>query len=309
MGEGNLVTDKKRILIVEDNVATITVLREALLTESYIVETAVSASQALGLISNFQPHLVITDNDMDEMSGLEMLKLLRAQQNYVTVIFVSGRTDSPFVSEALRAGADDYIRKPFRIDEFLARVAVALRVNDVHKDLLAANQRLKEMVEHDELTGLFNMRSMYDRIDIEIKRAQRFGRKVACVMLDMDRFKAVNDQHDHLFGSFVLREVGQLIKKNMREVDFAARYGGDEFLIVLTETSLDGAKNFSERMRRAVESHEFVLNADCIRLTCSLGYALGGAGDGRDARNMVREADHALYKAKNTGRNRALSEG
>src|SRR5690606_6990560 len=113
----------------------------------------------------------------------------------------------------------------------------ALRTNEVYRELLEANSKLQEMVDHDHLTGLFNMRSMYDKIEIEIKRATRHQRQIACVMMDMDHFKSVNDNHDHLFGSFVLKTVGQLIKNSMREVDFAARYGGDEFLIVLTETT------------------------------------------------------------------------
>src|SRR5690606_15024076 len=124
----------KRILIVEDEVAILTMLEEALRQEGYDVRGTLSAKEALDLIKTFQPHLVLTDNDMPEISGLEMLKELRAQQNYVTVIFISGRTDTQFVVDALKAGADDYIRKPFRISELLARIEVALRVNEVHRD-------------------------------------------------------------------------------------------------------------------------------------------------------------------------------
>ena len=237
-----------------------------------------------------------------------MLKELRRLKNYVTVIFISGRTDSQFVVDALRAGADDYIRKPFRMNELVARVESALRSNDVHRELLEANLKLQDMVDHDDLTGLFNMRSMYDKIDVEIKRATRFGRHVACLMMDMDKFKSVNDNHDHLFGSFVLKEVGQIISKCLRDVDFAARYGGDEFLIVLTETSKEGARIFAERLRSAVEAYDFRHDKDHIRLTCSLGYAVGGTGQMSDARELVREADRALYKSKELGRNQAYGQ-
>ncbi len=297
-------TEKKRILVVEDDIAIITILAEALTQENHEVKTTQSAHEALELVKTFRPHLVITDNDMPDMSGIEMLRHFRSQQNYVTVIFISGRTDSQFVAEALRAGADDYIRKPFRMNELFARIEVAMRVNEVHSDLLDANLRLQEMIDHDDLTGLYNMRSMYDKIDVEIKRAKRFGRHVACVMLDMDKFKSVNDQHDHLFGSFVLKEVGEIIKNSMRDVDFAARYGGDEFLIVLTETTLEGVRIFSERVRKSIEGQNFELNKDKIRLTCSLGFSVGGTDDNRTARDLVREADHALYRAKHGGRNR-----
>ena len=112
----------RRLLVVDDDENTLTVVREALVQEGYSVETATSAKEGLELIKRTRPHLVITDHDMPELNGLEMLKQLRQEQNYVTVIFMSGRTDSQLVSQAIRAGADDYIRKPFRFDEFLARM-------------------------------------------------------------------------------------------------------------------------------------------------------------------------------------------
>lgn len=297
----------KKVLVVEDDGAILSILEEALVQEKYIVKTSTSAVEAMELVKSFQPHIVLTDNDMPEKTGIEMLRELRQLQNYVTVIFISGRTDSQFVVEALKSGADDYIRKPFRMNELLARVEAALRANDVHRELLEANSRLHDMVDHDDLTGLFNMRSMYDKIDVEIKRAKRFGRYVSCVMMDMDKFKSVNDEHDHLFGSFVLKEVGAIIKQCLREVDFAARYGGDEFLIVLTETSKEGARIFTERLRKAIQDRDFRLNKDSIRLTCSMGFAVGGSDDDRDARSLVRAADRALYKAKEEGRNRVMS--
>lgn len=296
----------KKILIVEDDNSILEILSESLGKEGYEIKKVVSASEALEAAKSFQPHLVLTDNDMPEMSGLDMLRQLRRQKNYVTVIFVSGRTDANFVVEALRAGADDYVRKPFRINELIARIEAALRTNEVHRELLEANLKLQNMVDQDHLTGLFNMRSMYEKIEVEIKRARRFNRHIACVMMDMDHFKSVNDNHDHLFGSFVLKTVGQLIKSNIREVDFAARYGGDEFLVVLTETSPEGAAIFCERIRKAIAAKPITDGKDSIALTVSLGYAIGGADSEDDARTLVRKADQALYKAKELGRNQAV---
>ncbi len=294
----------RRLLVVDDDENTLTVVREALVQEGYSVETATSAKEGLELIKRIRPHLVISDHDMPELNGLEMLKKLRQEQNYVTLIFMSGRSDSQLVSLALKTGADDFIRKPFRFDEFLARVEAALRNNDIHKELREANEKLQEMVERDYLTGLFNMRSMYERIDFELKRAKRFKRNMSAVMLDMDHFKSVNDTNDHLFGSFVLKEVGEIIRNTIREVDFAARYGGDEFLIVLTETNENGTRIFCERLQMNIKAHTFDDGKNKIRLTVSIGYATITGQTELDARQLVREADHALYRAKTAGRDR-----
>ena len=297
---------EKKILVVEDDLSVLEIVSQTLQAENYQVKKATSADEAIEKLKSYRPHLVLTDNDMPGLSGLEMLKRLRQEQNYVTLIFLSARTDSQFVTDALKSGADDYIRKPFRLNELSARVEVALRNNELHAELMQANLKLQDLIDHDDLTGLYNMRSMYQKIDLEIKRAKRAKRYLACVMLDMDKFKTVNDQHDHLFGSFVLKSTGDIIKKTIRDTDFAARYGGDEFLIVLTETEREGVAGFCDRLRLAVEKHTYVQGDDSIQLTISLGFALGGHDINFNARELVRAADHNLYKAKESGRNRAF---
>jgi two-component system cell cycle response regulator len=123
-------------------------------------------------------------------------------------------------------------------------------------------------------------------------------------MMDMDHFKSVNDTNDHLFGSFVLKTTGGLIKQTMREIDFAARYGGDEFLVVLTETNENGTRIFCERLREKILKHTFDDGKNQMKLTASMGFALSEANPSIDARALVRQADHALYRAKELGRNR-----
>ena len=295
--------ERKKVLIVEDDESLLDLIKQAVETEGYITETVNNAQDAMERIKTFQPHLVLTDNDMPEVTGIQMLKELRKQQNYVTVIFLSGRTDTNFVVEALKAGADDYIRKPFRFNELTARMESSLRNNDLHRELLEANQKLSDLVDHDYLTGLYNMRSMYNKIDYELKRAKRTGGQVTCIMMDMDHFKSVNDGHDHLFGSFVIKETGALVEKAIREVDFAARYGGDEYLIVLTDSTKEGASIVAERLRKAIEEHLFKEGEDEIKQTVSLGVALSSPDEEIDSRTLVRRADEALYAAKDKGRN------
>jgi diguanylate cyclase (GGDEF)-like protein len=195
--------------------------------------------------------------------------------------------------------------KPFEILELLARVRSQLRIKDLHDSLKRANDRLKELVDIDDLTGLFNMRSLYKRLDFELDRARRYDRSVCAIMMDLDDFKRVNDRHDHLFGSHVLMTVGHMIRDNIRKVDFAARYGGDEFLIVLTEITLEGARTFADRLRERIANTTFANDNHSMRLTASLGLALTNPNRHEtDARALVRYADRALYAAKDNGRNR-----
>lgn len=295
----------RKILLVDDDLETLKIVKKALEYEGYQVQTTDSGSKAIPTMNSFRPDLVLLDVSMPGLDGIETLKHLRTQDEYVSCIFVSGKSAAEDVILGLDTGADDYVRKPFDVLELLARVRSQLRIKDLNDRLHIANGKLKELIDIDDLTGLFNMRSLYKKLDFELERAQRYGRQVCVLMMDMDHFKTVNDNHDHLFGSYVLSEVGRIIRENVRKVDFAARYGGDEFLIVLTEIELLGAKAFSERLRKKVESTLFENDADAINLTSSLGFAIAAPQNVTiDARSLVRAADKELYRAKESGRNR-----
>ena len=220
---------------------------------------------------------------------------------------MSRRINTDVVVEVFRSGVDDFIGKPFQCQEFLVRIESTLRNNDLHRNLMGANRELKKLVDLDYLTGLYNMRSMYDKIETELERAKRFKSSVACVMLDMDNFKRVNDQNDHLFGSFVIKEVGELISQSKRKNDFAARYGGDEFLIVTSGLQTDGVWHFCERLRKTIESYHFKDAEGETYVTVSLGYVVYESNKSNaDARELVRQADHALYEAKGSGKNKTM---
>lgn len=293
----------RRILVVDDDPDSLEIIAEALRWEGYQVHKSLSGKEAIETIQTWKPHLVILDVNMPGMNGTETLQDLRKHEQYVSVMFISGSTETEAIVAGLDAGADDYIPKPFDPLELLARVRTQLRIKDLNDQLRAANQRLKELSETDDLTGLFNMRSLYQRLDHELERGRRFRRSVCVVMMDMDKFKSVNDGHDHLFGSFVLSEVGAIIRQNIRNIDIGARYGGDEFLIVLTETNKEGAYTFCERLRKSIASKLFKNDKDEIQLTASIGFAITSPEQTIDGRSLVRAADAALYEAKRAGRN------
>ncbi|HZV81884.1 MAG TPA: diguanylate cyclase [Geobacteraceae bacterium] len=161
----------------------------------------------------------------------------------------------------------------------------------------------KDLLNIDELTGLYNYRYLEIALDREIKRAERYGLQMSVIFLDVDMLKVVNDTYGHLTGSSVLKEIGVLLKKSVREVDVVIRYGGDEYTIILIETGRHGAAIVAERIRRAIASHKFVLGDNLsINLTACLGYACYPE-DTKSKLEMLEMADRAMYHGKTSGRN------
>lgn len=272
--------------------------------DKFRTHQAETEDTAMELFRAEHPELVLLDMDMDETSGASLLKKIKAENQFVSVLLVSERSKTIDIIEGLDAGADDYIIKPFDPGELLARVRTQVRIQSLTKQLKIANEKLEILVETDDLTGLLNMRSIYERLDSELSRAKRHQRYVIAIMMDLDHFKKVNDENDHLFGSWVLKQIGLIISHAMRAGDFAARYGGDEFLVVITETDKLGAEAFCKRLGDAIRSRHFEYEGNHVDLTASMGYSISDFGQRTDARALVRAADRALYEAKRSGRDR-----
>ncbi len=296
---------KTRILIVDDDKNNVDLMSEVLEKQGYKISQAYNGAEAMHIIKAWNPHLILLDVNMPEMDGLATIKHIRTLPNheYIAVIFVSANMSSEDVVRGLDGGADDYLTKPFRMDELLARVRAKLRIKELHDQLKRTTKRLEELVDTDDLTGLFNMRSFFKRTDQELLRAKRYSKTTSCIMMDMDFFKNVNDQNDHLFGSWVLCQVADVIKKNVRATDIAARYGGDEYVILLPETDLAGTERLSERMRQSIQQTVFSQGKHKAKVTCSFGIAACSSKITIDGKEFIRIADQMLYEAKNAGRN------
>lgn len=162
---------------------------------------------------------------------------------------------------------------------------------------------VRDLISYDQLTGLLTKESLYLAFERELERCLRYGLPLGVLMMDLDRFKSVNDGHGHLMGSHVLAEVGQIIRQGIRVADASARYGGEEFLSYLAETDVEGVERAAERVRSDIEAYSFVLDEVSIHVTISIGIAVA-PGHGADMKTLVAAADQALYRAKETGRNR-----
>jgi diguanylate cyclase (GGDEF)-like protein len=304
---GAILMEKKiRILVVDDEKENLDVMAEALENEGYHVARAQTGEDGLHKLKAWDPQLILLDINMPGMGGLKTLETIRntPDQDYIAVIFVSGNLTVQDIVAGLDTGADDYLVKPFRIPELLARVRAKLRTKALHDHLKRVMKRLEEMVDTDDLTGLFNMRSMFQRFEAEMHRSKRYNKNLTCMMIDLDHFKNVNDTNDHLFGSWAITEVARLIKENVRVVDTVARYGGDEFLLLLPETDLAGAERLGERIRKVIAGHKFQQSKHIATLTVSIGAScINAKSPVVSAKDFIRQADQLLYEAKKAGRN------
>jgi two-component system cell cycle response regulator len=292
--------------VVDDEKSNVELITEALEREGYVVTSASNGEEGLHKLKAWGPQLILLDINMPGMNGLKTLENIRKMpdHDYIAVIFVSANLTTEDIVIGLDQGADDYLVKPFRIPELLARVRAKIRIKNLHDQLRRAMKRLEEMVDTDELTGLFNMRSLYQKLDVELVRAKRYRKHISCIMMDVDDFKSVNDTNDHLFGSWVLTEIAKVIRENTRAIDIAARYGGDEYLLILPETDLPGAERLAERMRKTIENSPFAQGKQKAELTASFGIASIDCSKKEIlGKEFVRTADHMLFEAKKAGRN------
>jgi len=289
------------LLVVEDDGPTRIGLVE-LLGRDWDLLSAEDGTEAVALIQAHVPDLVLADLSMPRLGGLGLLEVLQADPRTrdVPVVFLSGQSDPRTVVDCFSHGAADFIAKPGRPDE--------LQIRLLHAWTQARKvARLESLARTDALTGLHNFRALQSKLDEEFARAARYAEPLALLSVDLDNLKTLNDQYGHEAGNAALRVMGDVFREELREVDFAARFGGDEFVALLPHQTAAEARVVAERLRERLMTRPWPWPQP---LTLSIGIAaMEGTIHVQEPASLLAAADSALYRSKNLGRNRVEVAG
>ncbi len=310
---------KLRVLVVDDDRSVLLLLDKLLNNAGYQVFAATDGKQGLHMAMECRPHLIVADWLMPEMDGLQFCRTLRSTTigRSVYLLLLTGVEEEARLLDAFDAGVDDYLVKPVNPRVLLARLKAGERVvslqTEVESDreeirrfaaeLALTNRRLQEAALLDSLTGIPNRRYAMDRIHQEWSAAERSSRRLACMLIDVDNFKRINDTYGHDVGDIVLQRVADSLKQTARTQDVICRIGGEEFLVVCPDTDAVAASLCAERLRVAANALRISIGNVSLQVTISVGVAAMDASM-RGPESMIKAADQAVYAAKQAGRNR-----
>jgi len=290
------------VLIVDDDLSVRNTMHEYIANAGFSTMAASSAEEALELISKNDFAVVITDIRLPGMGGLELTKVIK-KKNGSDVIVVTGYSDDYSYEEAINIGASDFVIKPVRLEELLLRLKRVLKERQLSTERTRMMQKLQKLATTDGLTKLYNSRSFYTQLELEVDRYNRYKHPLSLLLLDIDNFKEFNDTFGHLEGDKVLVRFSQIIKSCLRINDSAYRYGGEEFTVILPETNGEEAKTVAQRIRASLESENFKPIPDKhAKITISIGVTQYFPKEELSA--FIRRADKAMYLSKKNGRNR-----
>ncbi|MGK7942448.1 MAG: diguanylate cyclase [Crocosphaera sp.] len=329
------------ILIVDDVRKNLQLLIEILDQYGYGTTFAISGHQALERVKVTEPDLILLDLMMPDMNGLEVCKILKKQPKTpeIPIIFLTASSETEHLVQAFELGAVDYLTKPFRTPELLARVRTHLDLKRTKDQLKKAYEEMKRIASTDELTGIANRRSIFDLGKQEFQRSQRYKSSFSLLMIDIDKFKTINDKYGHDIGDLALKMMVSTTLNCLRKVDHLGRLetenealeanghlerrdneddtletnghlgrlGGEEFVVILPETNLEGAYKAGKRVCQAMKQQSLGIMHKGIEETISITVSIGIATyDPKDEKidDILKRADLALFAAKENGRNR-----
>jgi diguanylate cyclase (GGDEF)-like protein len=296
-----------KILVADDDAVSRCLMARILERSGYEVVTAENGREAAEILTNDnRPRLALIDWMMPELDGPEVCRKIRSaqEQSYVYIALLTSKESKEDIVAGLEAGADDYLTKPCDAEELKARLRTGQRILDLEDKLVDAREQMWFKATHDALTSLWDRGAVLGILDRELLRARRENGAVSLLLCDLDHFKQINDVYGHLVGDKVLQEVALRLSASTRPYDAVGRYGGEEFLILLTSCNADLAKVRAEEICEAVSRRPFAIEDKLLSPTLSIGTVTSSEwSSGVSADQLLHQADQALYRAKANGRN------
>ncbi|MBV9887617.1 MAG: diguanylate cyclase [Acidobacteria bacterium] len=295
-----------KILIADDEALSRRLLEKTLERAGYEVIAVENGRAAVRqLCQTDGPRLALLDWVMPELDGPGVCREVRHQQidSYVYMVWLTSKESKEDIVAGLESGADDYLTKPFNVEELKARLRTGERILLLEGRLVEAREMMRYKATHDALTSIWNRGVIMDLLGRELMRSQREAGCTIVLLGDVDHFKSVNDTHGHLVGDEVLQEIARRLLLSIRSYDFVGRYGGEEFLLVLNNCKPQFAESRAEDIRKIVSSRPIQTLAGPLNITMSFGLLLSDAWGVRPVEELLHEVDAALYAAKAAGRN------
>lgn len=297
------------VLIVED-IRVMAKLLESTISDLAKIVAVERGADALKVAADKQPSLILLDIVLPDIDGFEVCRRLKADDatKHIPIIIITGlHTETEDETSGFALGAVDYILKPFEREIVRARVKTQLELVRGRRELEAANKELAYLAAVDPLTKCFNRRYFMNTAESEIARMKRHGTDLAVAIIDIDRFKSINDRFGHEAGDRVLSNVAEICEHSLRREDTLGRLGGEEFGIILPATDHDGAMEVLQRLKTRISHQVSLVERETVSLTISIGVT-DVSEDDESVDDALRRADKALYTAKKLGRNRIVYE-
>jgi two-component system, cell cycle response regulator len=302
--------EPRTVLVAEDDPISRHILEVCLHKWGFRVIAIDNGFRALEILQGDDaPQLLLLDWMMPGIDGVGLCRRVRAMNTrvYPYILLLTARDAKQDLIAGLEAGADDYLTKPFNADELHARLRAGGRILALQNELIQAREELRFHATHDALTGVWNRKGITDFLAQELARAHRTRESLGLMMIDLDHFKSVNDTYGHAVGDAVLKEVAFRLVHSVRTYDLVGRYGGEEFLIILSKASLDEVRRRAQRLCAIVEEAPIQFQSFEVKVTISIGATEAPAGQDILQNRLLHVADLALYQAKENGRNRIES--
>jgi two-component system, cell cycle response regulator len=299
-----------RVLLVDDRPTSYQRLAP-LLSAEHTVDVETDPAEALFRAADGDYDLLIVSLDLDNFDGLRLCGQARSLERtrHVPILAIADPEHNTRLLRGLEIGVNDYLLRPVDNNELLARARTQIRKRRYTDHLRDNVQNSIEMAVIDDLTGLHNRRYMENHLATLAEQASARGKPLALMLLDIDYFKSINDSFGHDAGDDVLREFATRVRKSIRGIDLACRYGGEEFVVVMPETDLHVASLVAERLRRSIAAEPFVISKGASRVEVTISIGLTTLEQkGESVADVLKRADNALYRAKNEGRNRVVAE-